>query len=124
MAHAANEIGHLRARLDSLNEQQGVLKEQLAKGEAQVAELDAAEEELTKQIEALRAQAAAVQSLKELTDAIAAARTDGTTSETQATRKLIDALRDARELVGDDNWIDGLIAASEAHLLKLEGAHQ
>lgn len=117
MAHADNELGHLLARSD-------FYKEQLAKGEAQIAELEAAEGECDRQIEALRAQAVAVQSLKELTDVLAAARKGGTLCETQAARKLIDALRDAREAVGDDNWIDGLIAASEAHLQKLEGPQQ
>lgn len=117
MAHADNEIGHLLAQRD-------YHRDQLAKGEAAIAELEAAEEECENQIEALRAQRAAVQSLKARTDAIAAARMNGTISETQATRKFIDALRDAREAVGDDNFIDELIAASEAHLLKLKGAQE
>lgn len=114
MAHADNELGHLRARID-------FHKEQLAKGEAQIAELEAAEGECDRQIGAFLAQRAAVQSLNERTEAIAAARLGGAISETQAIRKFIDALRDAREAVGDDNFIDDLIAASEAHLQKLEG---
>lgn len=117
MAHADNELGHLLAQRD-------YHRDQLAKGEAALAELEAAKEECDSQIEALTAQAAAVQRLKELTEAVAAARMDGTISETQATRKFIDALREAREAVGDDNFIDELIAASEAHLLKTEGAQQ
>jgi multidrug resistance efflux pump len=91
---------------------------------AALAELEAAEEECENRTETLLAQRAAVHSLIERTEAIAAARLGGTISETQATRKFIDALRDAREAVGDDNFIDEMIAASEAHLLKTEGAQQ
>lgn len=117
MAHADNELGRLLARRDHL-------KDQLTKGEAALAALEAREEDLARQSETLLAQRAAVRDLKELADAIPSARKGGTISEAQATRDLVAALQQSRGLIGDDNWTDGLISIAAAHLRKLEGVQQ
>ncbi|MFN3663520.1 hypothetical protein [Yoonia sp.] len=113
MAYQGDELGQLRARNDKI-------KEQLTEVDAKLAAYSDWKKEIAEGLQDNRRKGAVLQGLMELAAANIAAGKEGTADKAEMFRNLLDALRDARDLVGGEDGFDELIAQMETMAQKVE----